>query len=203
MTKYDILRDIFDKIGAIFIFEEYFGVDLADTKEEEFVQLISSKQYNMYMFKGISQERIRQLVKVLFPYKPTGSSIKLDKWILAQYGYRYCRMCDTVKLITDFTFNKSKSDGLNCQCKVCQKAQTAKTQPARQAKYKAAGLRAIVPWTDLEKISIFYAECPVGYQVDHIVPLQGKNVSGLHVLDNLQYLTVFENNSKHNKFDAQ
>lgn len=36
--------------------------------------------------------------------------------------------------------------------------------------------------------------------VDHIIPTKGKNVSGLHVLNNLQYLTPSQNNSKKNFF---
>lgn len=51
-----------------------------------------------------------------------------------------------------------------------------------------------------DKIIEMYANTPAGYEVDHIVPLQGKNVSGLHVLCNLQYLPKHENRKKSNKF---
>lgn len=55
-------------------------------------------------------------------------------------------------------------------------------------------------WADLKAIRAFYEACPNGYEVDHIIPLKGKNVSGLHVLNNLQYLTQKENRSKGNSF---
>jgi 5-methylcytosine-specific restriction endonuclease McrA len=71
---------------------------------------------------------------------------------------------------------------------------------ARDAKRYATKLHATPSWSNLEDISVFYAQCPKGSEVDHICPLKGKNVSGLHVLDNLQYLTTEENRRKGNRF---
>jgi len=70
---------------------------------------------------------------------------------------------------------------------------------AAYAKRRSAKLKAIPKWADLSKIKEIYKNCPKGYHVDHIIPLQGKNVSGLHVEYNLQYLTPKENLSKGNK----
>lgn len=67
------------------------------------------------------------------------------------------------------------------------------------AKRRAFKLKATPKFANLQKIKEIYMNCPVGYHVDHIVPLQGKNVCGLHVEWNLQYLTPYDNKSKSNK----
>lgn len=60
--------------------------------------------------------------------------------------------------------------------------------------------RATPKWADKKDISDFYAKCPPGYHVDHIIPLRGKHVCGLHVLNNLQYLLAEVNLKKRNNF---
>ena len=67
-------------------------------------------------------------------------------------------------------------------------------------KRRSSKLQRTPVWADHLVISMIYEDCPEGYQVDHIIPLQGKNVSGLHVPWNLQYLTPEENLSKGNRF---
>lgn len=63
--------------------------------------------------------------------------------------------------------------------------------------------RCIPAWADKEAIIHFYGSCPDGFTVDHIVPIKGRNVCGLHVIENLQYLTKSHNASKSNKFSIQ
>lgn len=59
------------------------------------------------------------------------------------------------------------------------------------------------PWANLVKIKEIYNNCPIGYHVDHIIPLRGKNISGLHVETNLQYLPAKDNLEKSNKYIDQ
>jgi len=74
------------------------------------------------------------------------------------------------------------------------------------AKRRAAEISATVPWADMQKISRLYgeamrltAETGIPRHVDHIVPLRGVNVCGLHWEGNLQVLTAAENIRKSNK----
>lgn len=66
--------------------------------------------------------------------------------------------------------------------------------------YRAKLKQAKVLWANIEAIKNIYKNCPEGFHVDHIIPLKGKYVSGLHVETNLQYLPIYENLSKGNKW---
>jgi len=83
---------------------------------------------------------------------------------------------------------------------------------ATKAKRHAAKLQRTVAWANLEAIKDIYKDCEeinlaaktAGcteiFTVDHIIPLQGKLVSGLHVEYNLDIITLSNNCSKSNSF---
>ena len=82
------------------------------------------------------------------------------------------------------------------------RAENPEKYKASNAKYRAAKLQRTVSWSDEEAIREIYLSCPEGHHVDHIIPLQGELVSGLHVETNLQYLTAEENLKKGNRYEV-
>jgi hypothetical protein len=163
------------------------------------IELLSSDTYNLRTF--LSNSTYNVLVKLLNTIFP--GKINNTRWlthILKLEGLKYCRYCNTVYSLSNFSKNASKSDGLNISCRMCQYSRNKDKQVARTAKYKAKRLNSCPSWADLPAISDFYSACPEGYHVDHIVPLQDDLVCGLHTLANLQYLTPFDNIQKNNRF---
>ena len=95
--------------------------------------------------------------------------------------------------------NPDKAKEANKQWK---KANPGKSN-AIGARYRAKKLNATPAWSETEDVKEFYINCPKGYHVDHIFPLQGETVSGLHVLGTLQYLTAAVNLSNSNKVEIR
>lgn len=73
------------------------------------------------------------------------------------------------------------------------------------AKRRARKLNATPAWADDQKIKAVYAEAAamrllgLDVHVDHVIPLQGKLVSGLHVHNNLRVLLASDNRTKGNR----
>lgn len=73
---------------------------------------------------------------------------------------------------------------------------------------RRAGLQRATPkWADRNAIKVVYDECAettrrtgIPHEVDHIVPLKGKRVCGLHVHWNLRVITRAENSAKSNRY---
>ena len=79
---------------------------------------------------------------------------------------------------------------------------------AKTARYLAAKRKQLPTWADQGAIDMIYRAAEVirttGFEVhvDHIVPLQGKNVSGLHVHNNLRIIQANANRMKSNQFEG-
>lgn len=77
---------------------------------------------------------------------------------------------------------------------------------AKAAKRRASERRQMPAWADNSKIELIYRVAASmrrhgkDVHVDHIVPLQGKSVSGLHVHYNLQIIDANANRMKSNQF---
>jgi len=112
--------------------------------------------------------------------------------LLAQIEQKHCTSCNRILAYSDYSNDNSKSDGLSQYCKTCS------TNKSKLHKFYI--VERTPQWSELELIAEFYNNCPKDYHVDHIVPLRGKNVCGLHVLSNLQYLPATENLKKSNNF---
>lgn len=133
---------------------------------------------------------------------------------------KICTKCGMSKPLTKYPKSTSGKYGHAAECQSCK----SYAQRIRRSRYPAKArevahnnfakrpkglnafyttcsrLKGITPsWTNMEDIKLFYLNTPIGYQVDHIVPITSKYVSGLHVLANLQYLTPQENRIKSNK----
>jgi 5-methylcytosine-specific restriction endonuclease McrA len=116
----------------------------------------------------------------------------------------YCKACSAARAKKQYWENKSLRER-----KLAYKRSNVDKYNALDAKRRAKKFNATPSWLSqeqLEEIECFYSTARAfkmytgeAYCVDHIIPLQGEMVSGLHVPWNLQVLTEADNISKKNK----
>lgn len=215
---------VLDKLGVFYddVLKKKHGSAREYTYGEVIDRILAGKNTSAYLlFPEIGQQTFNRMMKRLLPNKRlNGGNETWKYYLLNLIGYKECHKCGNIWPHTHFHKDKSSPTGLVSECVDCislyQKDQYRKYYDlfqksfeknkykirARRIKYKYDRNLRIVPWTESEEIIKFYENCPDGYHVDHILPLKGKLVSGLHVLANLQYLTAEENLRKGNKFEC-
>jgi len=139
-----------------------------------------------------------------------------------------CTSCNEDLGLLFFGKHKKTKDGLQSICKQCNnklvkawrdshleearqstkkwRSEHKEYDVAKTAKRKALKLSSTPKWADKERIKTEYALAQwctnvmnEAYHVDHIVPLKGKTVCGLHVEANLRVIPASENISKSNR----
>lgn len=170
------------------------------------------------ILQGRSIDSLKKYLNILREFVDKGVSERWPSALLRLVGLKRCATCREVLPFSLFYLDKSRTDGYRKHCISCGKKYVENTKNeriayakqyyldnksayiARCALRRARKLRATPSWSQLEEIKQFYIECPEGHEVDHIVPLQNDLVCGLHVRENLQYLSITENRQKSNKF---
>lgn len=99
----------------------------------------------------------------------------------------------------------------NKERRLAKRKEWYKTPTARALNRESAAAkrRAACSWADKDLIKQFYLlatvltrESGTKYHVDHIIPLRGKLVCGLHHHENLRVISAQENVVKNNKFEV-
>ena len=197
MNKKEILKEIFELEG----YSTKIDCDRYPITSEEFLSILSKTNYSLAKEMPTHHSTTANFLKRIFPDR-VSSNTKVDNWLLSKFAYKECKSCKEVKEEEEFSLNKSRPDGLNTFCKLCVVKNSTGYQREYQKRRKALKLFRVPKWADLDKIKEIYDTCPKGFHVDHIVPLQGKLVSGLHVEYNLQHLPAKDNLIKNNKFEV-
>ncbi len=194
MNKKEALLPILE----VFKFTEDFPLD-------KVLEIISKDTYNLHKELGLCSATYTRRIKSIF--NKTGTQ-KLCTWLLDNVGLKYCSKCKEVKDKEDFPLNKKRSAGVYVFCKVCHALENANHYITHSGAYKLNAMEykhkvqlQTPKWADRQAIKQIYNNCPIGYHVDHIVPIRGELVSGLHVENNLQYLPARENIAKSNIFE--
>lgn len=113
-----------------------------------------------------------------------------SKYVKKQYTEKACLHCHR-------TFQPNSLRHNYCKHSCTPAKRNAKKRDKSYRQYKTP-----ISKKSKKEIIHFYEQCPVGMSVDHIVPRNGKIVSGLHVIVNLQYLSIEDNTKKNAKFDG-
>jgi hypothetical protein len=123
-------------------------------------------------------------------------------------GEYKCKACILEKRRTKYYSDYDNVREINRKAVAAFQKRNPDKNRAKVAKYRAAKANRVPRWItadELSKIRSIYKLCTkiskltgIPHEVDHIIPLRGKTVSGLHVLSNLRVIPKIENLKKSN-----
>jgi len=131
-----------------------------------------------------------------------------EKRLKQQQEYRaenYEKLQRSIRKWRDENHDRYKVSRRNWYARLADKSQWA----SNSANRRSAKRKATPKWADLEKIKTVYSDAAfisyvtgVTHHVDHVIPLRGRNVCGLHVENNLQILSWEANLQKGVRYEA-
>jgi HNH endonuclease len=110
-------------------------------------------------------------------------------------NYKICPTCGNLHSRTKFCSDECNPHRLKLSEDEKYRYVRAKKNEAWQ-RYMAKRKNQTPEDADIKALQEFYLNCPIGYEVDHKIPI---SKGGLHSIENLQYLTISENRKKSNK----
>lgn len=148
--------------------------------------LHNSKEYNLAYYYANRESRLKR-DKELYHSKSIEDKRKRNNKNAPDYSIKWRR--ENPEYMSKYMKRRRKEKPALVKAEERQKDITRKQSLLKLAKlYK-------------DEINQIYNNCPENLVVDHIIPIQGKNVSGLNVPWNMQYLNRSENNFKRHSFD--
>lgn len=188
------------KCGALKPLSDYFKCSARPDGLKALCKACCQSQYAKY--RAENRERVAQWGKDWAARYPERKKELFQKWYVAH------AQSQRVKSRETYHANKDRARQLNKRW-LEENAESRKAYKrtyrqdnkqmlyADNAAYRARRNQALPAWADLDAIRIVYEKAAEwGMEVDHIVPLRGKTVCGLHVPANLQLLKRLENIKK-------
>jgi hypothetical protein len=196
-------------------FDAFINASLPNNSTEEIAKALGVS------YSALNAQLSRHYRKV-FSDKPTGT-LSWARYLVSKLQLLICTNCYEYKELEMFSNCIGKYLNKGTLCKTCARSynknyyrnnkQASNIKSAihyinnksdyveKSARRRAAKILATPIWADMSKIKEIYLLCPEGMHVDHMIPLNNPLVCGLHVHNNLQYLTAQENLQKSNSFN--
>lgn len=175
---------------------------------------IAKASVNLGITDNALEHQISRNLRSIFPQKDR--AVPWDIALLGVIDQKRCPSCKKIKTLVEFS---TRSECKECACQVAKEKHKEDPVPgnlrsknhyvnnkegyiARAIQRRTRRKLATPMWADLNKLKEIYRDCPKGMHVDHIIPLQGELVSGLHIETNLQYLSAEDNLAKSNIYEV-